>query len=750
MRVVVFLMLILASAVPVFAQEATFEGKLVNSLNAAPLGGAAVVIDELKREVVSAPDGTFRFETVPPGTYHVWVRAQGYSSRRTEITVPTANGAPVEIRVDFDLHFQEVASVSAEVRSQFDAFQPTSVLSGQELTKQLESSLGATLENQPGIASRSFGSAPSRPVIRGLDGDRVQILQDGQRTGDLSSQSGDHGVTVNPAAAERIEVVRGPATLLYGTNAVGGLVNIITNEIPTQPVHGASGEVTFDLASSAEEAGGAGHVQFGNGTFAVNVGGGGRRSGDFGTPLGDVANSHSRNGFTTVGAAWTGEKAQVGASYGYDDTKYGIPVVEGGTLQLTPRRHALTVRAGAERLTGAIEAYRATVAIRRYQHDELEGTEVGTNFRNDTTELQLMGSHRTIGRMKGSVGGWALDRAFSATGAEALSPAVDQNGFAGFIYEEVTWPHVTLQFGGRVDQTHYAPFAEPERDFTNASFSGGVLLRPAAADDRLTIAASVARAARAPALEEMFFFGVHAGNFAVEVGNPGLESEQALGVDLSLRWRTPRASGELTYFRNDISDYIFRRNMDENEFGRRLGEFVDRFGGRQPAGLDEGEGEAAEGRDEEKIAFVEFVGADALLQGIESHADFQVTPRLSAEAGLDYVRGALKANDLPLPRIPPLKFRGGLRYQYNALQVGAQLIAAAKQDRLSTNETATDGYTLLKLYSSYSFAGGGATHTITARLDNVTNELYRSHLSLIKNLAPEMGRNVKAVYSIRF
>jgi iron complex outermembrane receptor protein len=377
------------------------------------------------------------------------VRAQGYSSRRTEIQVPTERGAPVEIRVDFDLHFQEVASVSAETRSQFDAFQPTSVLAGQELTKQLESSLGATLENQPGLASRSFGPSPSRPVIRGLDGDRVQILQDGQRTGDLSSQSGDHGVSVNPAAAERIEVVRGPATLLYGANAFGGLVNIITNDIPTRPFQGAAGEVVFDAGTAAEETGGAGHVRLGNGRFAANIGGGGRRSDDFDTPTGAVANSQSRNAFATAGAAWTGEKAYLGGSYAYDDTKYGIPVVEGGTLQLTPRRHALTFRTGAERLTGGLEAVRATVAIRRYQHDELEGEDVGTTFTNDTIELQVMGSHRAAGRVKGSIGGWFLDRAFDAVGAEALSPAVDQRGFAAFGYEEVTWPHVTLQFGAR-------------------------------------------------------------------------------------------------------------------------------------------------------------------------------------------------------------------------------------------------------------------------------------------------------------
>jgi iron complex outermembrane receptor protein len=744
-------LLVVTAATPARAQQpTTLEGRLVSSLNDAVIAGATVVVDELKREVVSGEDGTFRFDNVAPGTYHVWVRAQGYSSRRTEIVV-AEGGARVELRVDFDLHFQEVASVSAEARSQFDAFQPTSVLSGQELTKQLETSLGSTLENQPGIASRSFGPAPSRPVIRGLDGDRVQILQDGQRTGDLSSQSGDHGVSVNPAAAERIEVVRGPATLLYGANAIGGLVNIITNDIPTQPVQGTSGEVTFDAGTSAVQAGGAGRVQFGDGRFAMNIGGGGRRSSDFHTPLGRVANSHSRGAFMNVGTAWTGEKAHAGVSYGYDDSRYGIPIVEGGTLQMTPRRHAVTVRAGAERLAGAFEAYRATAAVRRYQHEEVQGREIGTVFKNNTVELQVMGSHRSVGRMNGSIGGWMLDRAFDAIGDEALSPAVDQRGFATFAYEEVTWPHVTLQFGGRVDRTTYTPAGEANRGFTNGSVSAGVLMRPAAADDRLTIAASVARAARPPALEEMFFFGAHHGNFAVEVGNPALRSERALGVDLALRWRTPRASGEVTYFRNDIDDYIFRRLMDHQEFEDRRDSFVARFGGRQPAGHAEHDKEGADGDGEdEEIAYVEFVGADALLQGVESHADFQLTPVLSAELGLDVVRGSLKDNDLPLPRIPPVKFRGGLRFQRNALQIGGQVISAASQNRLSTNETATAGYTLLKLYASYSFDSGGALHTFTGRLDNATDELYRNHLSLIKDVVPEIGRNFKAVYTVGF
>jgi iron complex outermembrane receptor protein len=717
-----------------------FSGRLISSLNGSPLAGATVQIDELKRQATSAADGTFKFDGVPPGTYHLSVFAQGYSTRRTEVRA--AAGAPsIDLQVDFDLHFEEVVSVSGDARSQFDSFQPTSVLAGQELSKELEMSLGATLENQPGVAVRSFGPAPSRPVVRGLDGDRVLILQDGQRLGDLSSQSGDHGVAINPASAQKIEVVRGPATLLYGSNAIGGLVNVITDEIPTRPQMGAKGNFTFDLGSAANEGGAAGDVNIGNGSVALHLGGGGRRSSDVGTPEGELANSQSRNGFGSVGLSWTGSKGYVGGSYGYDDTKHGIPIVEEGQVQLTPRRHAFSLRGGAQGLEGAFDSYRATLAVRRYKHEELEGDEVGTAFANDTEEVEVMASHRMVRRLKGSVGGWFLNRAFDAVGEEALSPAVDQRGFAAFVYEEVTWPHVTFQFGARVDDATYEPNGEPVRDFTTGSGSLGLLLRPGAADDRITLAVSLAYASRSPALEELFYFGPHPGNFAFEVGNPGLDPEKALGFDVALRWRTARASGEVTYFRNDINDFVFRAPLTEEEFVARIDEFAARFPGR---GIED-EIPSTEG-----FPIIENVAADSLLQGLEAHSDLYVTTNVIVELGLDYVRGTLKATDQPLPRMPPLRFRTGLRYQRNAFQAGGDVTISATQDRVFENETPTDGYELLRLFGSYSFGRGPVAHTITARLDNATNELYRNHLSLIKDLAPEMGRNFKLLYNVRF
>ena len=717
----------------------TVAGKLTNSLSGDSIPNALVQVDELRRNTTTDAQGAFTFENVPPGLYHLSVHTDGYSTRRTELTVGTTAIADLKVSVDPELHFTEQTTVTGSLRSQFEVYQPTAVLSGQELQKQIEMSLGGTLENQPGIAARSFGPAPARPVIRGLDGDRVQILQDGQRTGDLSSQSGDHGVAVNPAAAERIEVVRGPATLLYGANAIGGLVNVITEDIPTRAIKGATGNLTFDLGSAAREGGGAVDIRAGNGTFAFHAGGAGRRSGDVKTPEGALDNSQSRSGIGNVGLSWTGAKNYLGGSYGYDDTKYGIPIVEAGDIQLTPRRHSFSLRAGGQDLAGAFDSYRATFTGRRYTHDELEGDQVGTAFTNNTEEVELVAGHRTFGRMKGQFGGWFLNRAFGATGEEALSPDVDQRGVAAFLFEEVTWPHFSLQAGGRIDHAKYSPDGETERSFTAGSASVGFLFKPAAADDRLTFAASLARAARIPALDELFYFGAHPGNFAFEVGNPGLTPEHALGFDVSMRWRHPRASGEVTYFRNDISDFVFRRPIDVAELESRLGEFQTLFPGRA-LHIDE----AAD------FQIVENVAADSLLQGIEAHSDFGLTANLFAEVGFDYIRGSLKETAEPLPRMPPPRTNFGLRYQYNAFQFGGTVTATARQDRVLGAETPTAGFGLLRLYAVYSVMSGRTLHTLTARLDNVGNTLYRNHLSYIKDLAPEMGRNVKLLYNVRF
>jgi iron complex outermembrane recepter protein len=311
----VSLLIVLAFALPALAQQtATVSGRLINSLTGDVVPNALIVLEggPGSRQMRTGSDGRFSFAAVPTGNYHLIARADGYLLLRSELTV-TAGLEAWDLRINPELHFSEVTSVSPEGKSAFESFQATDVLGGQELTKEPQGTLGATIESQPGIALRSFGPGPARPVVRGLDGDRVLIVEDGLRMGDLSSQSGDHGVNVNPAAATSIEVVRGPATLLYGSNAIGGLVNVVTNEIPRNPVKIASGSFTFDAASNAGQAGGAGDVTVGNGRIALHLSGSGRRAGDYKTPDGDVPNSFNRAGFGEVGLAYTADDGYFGA-----------------------------------------------------------------------------------------------------------------------------------------------------------------------------------------------------------------------------------------------------------------------------------------------------------------------------------------------------------------------------------------------------------------------------------------------------
>src|SRR5258705_1545080 len=305
-----------ASAFAQTSQGATVSGTITNSLSGDPAPNVVVVIESPKftQTAKTGPDGKYTLTNVPPGTYHLSVRGDGFLPSRSDLTVSGASQTN-DARIDPELHYSEMTSVSPESRNQFDAYQATNVLGGQELTKQLQGTLGATLANEPGVAMRSFGPGPARPVIRGLDGDRVLVLEDGMRMGDLSSQSGDHGVNVNPASATRLEVVRGPATLLYGANAIGGLVNVVTNEIPTAPVPKPTGSMTFDAGSAAPGGGVAGDVTVGTRPFALHASGSGRRASDYKAPHRTVPDSFSRAPLGAVGLRYAADKGYPGPSH---------------------------------------------------------------------------------------------------------------------------------------------------------------------------------------------------------------------------------------------------------------------------------------------------------------------------------------------------------------------------------------------------------------------------------------------------
>lgn len=695
----------------------------VTGADGTPLPGATCVISVLGKEAVAGPDGVCRFTDVPAGHFDISVRLSGYASAR--VGVDAAAGAPTGVVLAESLHFSESVTVSTQPLDTFEAYQPTSVLGGEELQTRLAGNLGDTLGSLPGVNVRALGPGASRPVIRGLDGDRVLVLENGARTGDLSSQSGDHGVTLDPASAGQIEVVRGPATLLYGSNALGGVVNLISDDVPGRPTRGLHGGVTAQGATANELASLAGSLRAGNQRWAVRAAGAASRSSDVATPAGTLPNSASEQRSAGFGFARTAPDGFLGAAYAYVDTSYGVPFVEEGETTLNPRRHRLDVRGERRGLDGFVQGLKFVGGYRNYRHDEIEGDgSVATSFANESFEGQLLLNHRPTGRLRGTLGLAAVHRDFSTAGQEALAPPVRQRSLSAFAYEELAYHHLGVQFGARVDRTRFDTEtpevripelpSRVDRAFTEVSGSLGLL---GFVNDDFTVALNLARAARNPSLEELYNYGPHAGNFAFEVGDSELDSEVGLGADLTLRWRRPRFSGEVTLFGNWIDGFVFPLLTD-----------------------DEADG----------FPVVRFTATDAHLRGLEAHLDLELRGGFALELGADGVRGEVRGGGGPLPRIPPYRGWLAVRYEANGFHVEGELRGAARQRRVSGLESATAGYGLVNLHASYKLVRGNAVHTFTLRLDNAGDRLWRNHLSFVKELTPEIGRSLRAAYGLRF
>jgi iron complex outermembrane recepter protein len=728
----------------------TIVGRVTLEAGGSPVHGATIVVVGARRTAVSTEDGKFEIGNVPPGSYEVLAQREHFTAARQTVTVAAGQTVTLDFALSITGVHEEVTvtGMASGTATAFESFSSVTSLDSVELMKNRGATITDALANQPGVAVRSFGAGNARPIIRGFDGDRVLIMQDGVRTGDLSSQSGDHGISIDPAGLERLEVVKGPATLLYGSNAIGGVVNAITPQdaFRMSPFQGVLGGVSLDTGSANSQAGGNGNVQFGRGAWTAWAGGGGRRTGDYDTPAGPIDNSATemRNGKGGVG--WVGSRAFFSVGALAERSRYGVPFAgefeaeeeseeppageddaPAAQIDLKTTRNELRVDTGLHNLAGRfLDNMKLTFATSSYRHDEIEAEDgiesLGTRFDNDTKSLRLEVEQKRAGRLSGRLGIDWLGRDYLATGAEALAPATTQHGFSAFVYEEMAFHRFRLQFGGRVERTNYdVDEAENEerpsvrdRDFTGASGSFGVH-----ADLKTGVAfvANVTAASRAPALEELYNFGPHIGNLAFEIGNPDLDLERTVGLDLSLRGRTEGASGELNFFTYGIRNFVF---FD--------------FTGEEIEGLRE----------------ANYLQGDSRFVGAEAKGDVKLARGIRLNGGFSVVRATLTDTDEHLPRIPPVSGRLELELPWRQLTVSPEVIMTAKQSNVFRDETATPGYALLNVGVTYFVPRGHATHAISFKAHNLTNKEYRLHTSFLKDLAPEMGRGVKLTYTVRF
>ncbi|MCW5603497.1 MAG: TonB-dependent receptor, partial [Burkholderiales bacterium] len=640
----------------------------------------------------------------------------------------------------------------------FELAAPTSVLSGFDLFLQRGSTLGETLTGLPGVSSSWFGPNASRPVIRGLDADRVRILSNGAGVLDASSLSSDHAVPVDPLVIERAEIVRGPAALFYGGSAVGGVVNVIDSRIPQSAVTGITGRAEARFGGAEREKSGAAVLEAGNGSIALHLDVHRRDTDDLRIrgfarsarlraldlqPVeaeGTLPNSASHSDGGAVGLAHTWSSGYLGLSYSGFNTRYGTVAEPDVTIDMESSRWDL---AGEARELGrVISGIKFKLTHTDYKHTELDAGVPATDFMNKGYDLRVEATHGSIGPLRGALGVQLADSDFSALGAEAFVPGTHTDSKAVFVYEELPIGALKLTFGGRYERTQVrsdgggpTPFggAGPRFDPPQSrSFSGtsGALGGVYSFTRNVALAVNGAYTERAPTYYELFANGPHAATGAYELGDTALGKEKSRALDMALRMRSGKHSGSIGVFYSRFSHFI--GVFDSGNTRGADGEL-------NPP--DAGDGTSLN-TGEEILPELVYRAVPARFRGYEAEGRFRVLERggdLDLLLRADYVRADDRSTGLPLPRIAPRRFGVGLDYRRDRLGARIDATFASGQDRVSANELPTDGYTMLNAAVSYRIKAQGLHLEAFLRGVNLLNEEIRNHVSFLKDIAP-LGR----------
>ncbi len=615
---------------------------------------------------------------------------------------------------------------------------PVSVMDDHALTLRGASTLGETVGNLPGVSSTYFGPNSSRPVIRGMDGDRVRLLGNGGASLDASSLSFDHAVTIDPLVIERVEVVRGPAALMYGGNAVGGVVNTLDNRIPQSAVDGIGGRAETVLGGADSTRALAGRAEFGGAGLNLHVDGFRRRTSDLRIPDSSGAsrlrNSAADSEGGGVGASFAGDGGYVGLSYGVYDSDYGTVAEPHVTIDMHSERWDF---AGEARdLDGFISGVKFHFGHADYTHTELDGGTPATRFATRGNDFRLEASHAPLGDWRGTFGLQIERSSFEARGDEAFVPSTDTDARALFLFEETRVGDLKLTFGGRIERVKVGsdgggpddanapgtPRFDParQRRFTARSAAVGVVYP---LNEVFSLASQLAHTERAPTFYELFADGPHAATGNYELGNAALGKERSNSVDLQLRVKQGDHSGSIGVFHSRFSNFIalsgtgIRRDAD---------------------GLINPAGELPE--------FV-YQAVPAKFSGFEAQARLLLC-RCAGELHLDLQADAVRATNRdtgePLPRIPPLRGMVALDWLHDTLQLRLETQGVRRQDRVDASGTPTAGYVLVNAFASYGFTAAGIGWEAWLRGNNLFDTEARNHVSFLKDMAPLPGRGVMA------
>ena len=662
---------------------------------------------------------------------------------------------------DMDVIF---ATASPHGKGSFDVLQGSSVLTGDELNKSLEATLGETLSDLPGVSSTYFGPGASRPVIRGLGGDRIRVLINGIGSIDAASTSPDHAVAGDPLTADRIEIMRGASTLLYGSNAVGGVVNIIDSRIPTAiPEMGANGKarLSFDTVSN-DRSGGASINLALTDNLAFHVDGYFRKTDNFDIPgyaesatlraleeaeeeggeleeeheeqFGFVENSDVENKGGTFGVGWIGENATFGVSFSLNDSDYGVPGGHGHeegeeeeeeheeeeeVVRINLDQKRFDLKGNVEQDFLIFEESRLRFGYADYEHVELESGAVGTRFTNQGWEGRLEFIQQQIGNVHGSMGIQLRDREFAAIGEEAFVPPNDTFQWGAFVVEEIEVEPVTFEFGARYDHQNTKSTAlNIERSFDSFSFSGGAAIHPSEND---LIGISISRSERSPTPEELFSNGPHLATNAYEMGNVNLTTEKAVSAELTFKRDQGPFFASLNLYHTWYQDFIYERET---------------------------------GAEIEGLGVLQFTASDAKFYGAEVELSYflieQDNYNVVINGSADFVHARFNNNGGVIPRIPAASANVGIEYQSDLFDVGADVGFVGSKTKTAAGVLPTDDYTTVDLSATWRPFGTDRDLNVRLQALNITNAERRQHTSFLKDLVPLPGRNFRLTLNYGF
>ena len=719
-----FATILLFSAAVLAQNTGKITGKVVFDSDNHLLHQVSIQIAGLNRTAVTDDQGNYSFDAVPPGRYTVVAHQEGFGDASKSVTVTAGATATVDFQLQLTGIKENVTvTASGTEQSTFEAIASVSSVNSNQITERAAVGIGEVLNGEAGVAKRSFGPGNSRPVIRGFDGDRVLVSTDGVRAGSLASQSGDHSEPVDVLAAERIEVVKGPATLLYGSNAIGGVVNSISGH--DEGAHpGLRGYFSgIGGTNNAQGAASAG-LEYGRDNWMFWGNGTGQRTSDYnaGGGFGKVENTFTRSASGSLGGGYYGKKAFFNTTFSYYQNRYGIPLdfndPDAELRSLRMWRNDIKFNFGLTNLDSFISGAKFTVDFSNYRHQELVDGDVGTTFRNKVYSYRGVFEQKQYGKLSGRFGFEGFGRKYQTVGDEVLvNGPVKQDSFSAFALQELKYERVTFQFGGRVENNRYKP-TDPDlikRDFTGVSAAAGMRV---GLWDGGAFVTNFSHSYRAPALEELYNNGPHDGTLAFEIGNSALKAEQSNAIDAAIRHQKGRVKAEANVFYYDIKNFVFLA----------------------PTGVNDAES---------GLEIADYVQGNSRFVGTELSLDYTAHKYANVLAGLDYVNAELKTGQ-PLPRIAPLRARLGLDLHYQNLSVRPEFVAVGAQDRLFTNETRTAGYGVVNVAASYIIPTQHYASIFSVNAYNLGNKLFYNHISFIKDISPEIGRGVRFSYTIRF